>query len=231
MIEVAATCAAPRPSSRRSAFSLPRLSSRPISNRKKHTPKSANRCVRPTSDITAKPCGPSKAPLARKARTGLAPKPLNPGTATANASNTARASRRAPALNNVANASPRKLFSRNAASGARKPHVAAKAPAVNAAAPLHFGRATALLTRHEFCCQRRRRQGRVGSRCGSMCCGGAELRERRRGAPSRRGKLRRRRRPGEGGGCCEQHEWSSHLVLSLPRRTPGSSRCSSAVFC
>ena len=145
MIEVAATCAAPRPNSRRSAFSLPRLSSRPISNRKKHTPRSANRCVRPTSEMTARPCGPSKAPLARKAKTGDAPKPLNPGTATANASSTAKASRRAPALNNVANASPRKLFSRNAASGALKPHVAAKAPAVNAAAPLHFGRATALL--------------------------------------------------------------------------------------
>mmetsp|Transcript_10555 Transcript_10555/g.32738 ORF Transcript_10555/g.32738 Transcript_10555/m.32738 type:complete len:242 (+) Transcript_10555:467-1192(+) len=146
MIEVAATCAAPRPSSRRSALRRPRLSSRPISNKKKHTPRSARRCVRPTSEMTARPCGPSRAPEARKAKTGDAPKPLNPGTATANASNTAKASRRAPALNNVANASPRKLFSRTAARGARRPHAAATAPADTAAAPLHFGRATALLT-------------------------------------------------------------------------------------
>ena len=145
MIEVAATCAAPRPSSPW-RLQPSGLAEAHFEQEKAHPQVRQVACQKPTSEMTARPCGPAKR-HSPEGEDGTCAKALESGTATANASSTAMTSRRAPALNNVANASPRKLFSRNAASGALKPHVAAKAPAVNAAArTLHFGRATALLT-------------------------------------------------------------------------------------
>ena len=63
---VAATCAPPRPNTRRRmVFSLVRLNSRPIENIRKTTPSSARRLVSSRSATTPSACGPSARPVTR----------------------------------------------------------------------------------------------------------------------------------------------------------------------